>query len=149
MTRISAHALSWNFRSFPKVNRKFKHFLLFFSIQSCTKGNHEILQNRSPALVRTALSNIKPTCFISHYIWTRCFSLRLHSVRLYLDQQMNKIQNRDIMKANILYSLIIIVIIILLLLIIAINNDVLHSTMLPYECNLWIRMKANKYNWQL
>ena len=45
VTRISAHTLSWNFKSLHKVNRKFRGFLLFSSIPHCTKGKQEMLQN--------------------------------------------------------------------------------------------------------
>ena len=47
MTRISAHTLGGNLKSFCEVNQKFKRFLLFFSIPRHTKGNQAVEQNRA------------------------------------------------------------------------------------------------------
>ena len=44
--RISANTLIWNFKSFHKIG-KFKRFLMFSSIPSCTKWNQEMLQYHS------------------------------------------------------------------------------------------------------
>ena len=48
MTRILAHTLGGNFKSFCEVNQKFQRFLLFFFIiPHHTKGNQAAGQNRA------------------------------------------------------------------------------------------------------
>ena len=47
MTRILAHTIGGNLKSFCEVNQKFQRFLLFFSILRHTKGNQAAGQNRA------------------------------------------------------------------------------------------------------
>ena len=79
VTRILAHTLEWNFKSFHEVNRKFQGFFIF-SIPRCAKGNQGILKNR--ACVRAY--HVVQTLYCGHTCASRGLAVgKLHSASLY------------------------------------------------------------------
>ena len=67
---VSTHSIEI-FKYFHEVNQKFLCFLLFFSIPSCTKGNQQMLSNRTcvPCHANPLFVCVRWSCSLIHRPW--------------------------------------------------------------------------------